>query len=198
MTGSLKKMLKCKKAKWLSGEALKIAVKRREVKSTGEKERYKHLNAEFQWRDCVLRTRKLLGMNWEEVSQGVLSKLNWIVQISGDIQMRILLDYTGTGSTKCEAGRLVCSPRSLCRNPPALRCPWERLPCPAPLGDLSSRPLLPAFTMATIMRLAQRFPPYQRASQSQDLGLVWGGRGWEEDTGLSAGLRNVSGVKEII
>ena len=39
---------KCKKAKWLSGEALKIAVKRREVKSKGEKERYKHLNAEFQ------------------------------------------------------------------------------------------------------------------------------------------------------
>ena len=42
---------KCKKAKWLSGEALKIAVKRREVKSKGEKERYKHLNAEFQRRD---------------------------------------------------------------------------------------------------------------------------------------------------
>ena len=39
---------KCKKAKWLSGEALQIAVKRREVKSKGEKERYKHLNAEFQ------------------------------------------------------------------------------------------------------------------------------------------------------
>ena len=39
---------KCKKAKWLSGEALKIAVKTREVKSTGENERYKHLNAEFQ------------------------------------------------------------------------------------------------------------------------------------------------------
>ena len=39
---------KCKKAKWLSGEALKIAVKRREMKSKGEKERYKHLNAEFQ------------------------------------------------------------------------------------------------------------------------------------------------------
>ena len=36
------------KAKWLSGEALQIAVKRREVKSQGEKERYKHLNAEFQ------------------------------------------------------------------------------------------------------------------------------------------------------
>ena len=38
----------CKKAKWLSGEALQIAVKRREVKSKGEKERYTHLNAEFQ------------------------------------------------------------------------------------------------------------------------------------------------------
>ena len=39
---------KCKRAKWLSGEALQIAVKRRDVKSQGEKERYKHLNAEFQ------------------------------------------------------------------------------------------------------------------------------------------------------
>ena len=39
---------KCKKAKWLSGEALQIAVKRREEKSKGEKERYKQLNAEFQ------------------------------------------------------------------------------------------------------------------------------------------------------
>ena len=38
----------CKKAKWLSREALQIAVKRREAKSKGEKERYKHLNAEFQ------------------------------------------------------------------------------------------------------------------------------------------------------
>ena len=39
---------KCKKAKWLSEEALQIAVKRREVKSKGEKEKYTHLNAEFQ------------------------------------------------------------------------------------------------------------------------------------------------------
>ena len=38
---------KCKKAKWLSGEALQISVKRREAKSKGEMERYKHLNAEF-------------------------------------------------------------------------------------------------------------------------------------------------------
>ena len=39
---------KCQKAKWLSWEGLQIAVKRREVKSKGEKERFKHLNAEFQ------------------------------------------------------------------------------------------------------------------------------------------------------
>ena len=39
---------KCRKAKWLSWEALQIAVKRREAKSKGEKERYKHLNVEFQ------------------------------------------------------------------------------------------------------------------------------------------------------
>ena len=39
---------KCKQAKWLSGEALQIAVKRREMKSKGGKERYRHLNAEFQ------------------------------------------------------------------------------------------------------------------------------------------------------
>ena len=45
---TIPKKKKCKEAKWLSGEALQIAVKRREVKSKGEKERYKHLNAEFQ------------------------------------------------------------------------------------------------------------------------------------------------------
>ena len=39
---------KCKKAKWLSEEAFQLAVKRREAKSKGEKERYKHLNAQFQ------------------------------------------------------------------------------------------------------------------------------------------------------
>ena len=42
---------KCKKAKWLFEEALQIAVKRREAKSRGEKERHTHLNAEFQRRD---------------------------------------------------------------------------------------------------------------------------------------------------
>ena len=45
---TIPKKKKCKTAKWLSEEALEIAVKRREVKSKREKERYKHLNAEFQ------------------------------------------------------------------------------------------------------------------------------------------------------
>ena len=45
---TIPKKKKCKKAKWLSEEALQIAVKRREAKGTGEKERYTHLNAEFQ------------------------------------------------------------------------------------------------------------------------------------------------------
>ena len=46
--GKKKKKKKCKKAKWLSEEALGIVMKRREAKGKGEKERYTHLNAEFQ------------------------------------------------------------------------------------------------------------------------------------------------------
>ena len=45
---TIPKKKKCKQAKWLSKEALQMAVKRREVKNKGEKERYSHLNAEFQ------------------------------------------------------------------------------------------------------------------------------------------------------
>ena len=52
---------KCKKAKWLSGEALQIAAKRREAKIKGEKERYKHLNAEFQ--TIVRRDKKAFLSN---------------------------------------------------------------------------------------------------------------------------------------
>ena len=58
---------KCKKAKWLSEEALQIAEKKREVKSKGEKERYTHLNAEFQ-RIARIDKKAFLregGMIWE-------------------------------------------------------------------------------------------------------------------------------------
>ena len=59
---------KCKKAKWLSGEALQIAVKRREVKSKREKERYQHLNAEFQRR--AKRDKKaFLSNQYKEIEE---------------------------------------------------------------------------------------------------------------------------------
>ena len=59
---------KCKQAKWLSGEALQIAVKRRKVKSKGEKERHKHLNAEFQRR--ARRDKKaFLGDQCKEIEE---------------------------------------------------------------------------------------------------------------------------------
>ena len=58
----------CKKAKWLSGEALRIAVKRREVKSKGEKERYKYLNAEFQ-RIARRDMKAFLGDQCKEIEE---------------------------------------------------------------------------------------------------------------------------------
>ena len=58
---------KCKKAKWLSGEALQIAVKRREAKSKGEKERYKHLNAEFQ--RIARRDKKAFSDQCKEIEE---------------------------------------------------------------------------------------------------------------------------------
>ena len=59
---------KCKKAKWLSGEDLQIAVKRREEKSKGEKERYKHLNAEFQ-RIARRDNKPLLSDKYKEIEE---------------------------------------------------------------------------------------------------------------------------------
>ena len=58
---------KCKQAKWLSGEVLRIAVKRREAKSKGEKERYKHLNAEFQ--RIARRDKKAFGDQCKEIEE---------------------------------------------------------------------------------------------------------------------------------
>ena len=57
-----------KKAKWLSGEALQIAVKRREVKNKREKERYKHLNAEFQ-RIARRDKKALLSAKCKEIEE---------------------------------------------------------------------------------------------------------------------------------
>ena len=63
---SIPKKMKCKKAKWLSEEALQIAEKRRETKAKGEKERYTYLNAEFQRR--ARRDKKpFLGDEYKEI-----------------------------------------------------------------------------------------------------------------------------------
>ena len=59
---------RCKKAKWLSGKALQIAVKRRETESQGEKERYKHLNAEFQ-RIARRDKKAFLSHQWREIEE---------------------------------------------------------------------------------------------------------------------------------
>ena len=59
---------KCKKAKWLSEEGLQIAVKRREAKTKGEKERYKHLNAEFQ-RIARRDTKAFLSDQCKEIEE---------------------------------------------------------------------------------------------------------------------------------
>ena len=60
---------KCKKANWLSEEALQIAVKRREVKSKGEKERYTHLNADFQRIARIYDKKAFLSDQCEEIEE---------------------------------------------------------------------------------------------------------------------------------
>ena len=59
---------KCRRAKWLSEEALQIAVKRREAKSKGEKERYSHLNAEFQ-RTARRDKKAFLSNQWKKIEE---------------------------------------------------------------------------------------------------------------------------------
>ena len=84
---------KCKKAKRLSGEALQIAVKRREVKSKGEKERYKHLNAEFQ-RKAQRDKKAFLSDQCKEIEEN-----NKRRKTRGEISSR-KLEYQGNISCK--------------------------------------------------------------------------------------------------
>ena len=65
---TITKKKKCRKAKWLSDEALEIAEKRREVKGKGEKEIYKHLNAEFQ-RISRKHKKAFLSDQWKEIEE---------------------------------------------------------------------------------------------------------------------------------
>ena len=83
---------KCKKAKWLSEEALQIALKRREVKNKGEKDRYKHLNAEFQ-RTARRDKKAFLSDRCKEIEE------NNTMEKSRDLSNKIK-DTKGTFHTK--------------------------------------------------------------------------------------------------
>ena len=90
---------KCKKAKWLSEEALQIAVKRREVKSKGEKEKYTHLNAEFQ---RIARRDKKVYLNEqckETEENNRMKKTRNLFKKIGDIKETF---HANMGSIKAE------------------------------------------------------------------------------------------------
>ena len=94
---TIPKKKKCKKAKWLSEEALQIAVKRREAKSKGEKERYKHLNAEFQ-RIARRDKKAFLGKQCKVVEQNnrigkTRDLFKKIRDIKGAFHAKILYNY---------------------------------------------------------------------------------------------------------
>ena len=99
---------KCKKAKWLSEEALPIAVKRREVKSKGEKERYFHLNAEFQ--RIARRDRKaFLSDQCKEIEENNrMEKTRDLFKKIRDtkgtlhVKMGLIKDRNGMGLTEAE------------------------------------------------------------------------------------------------
>ena len=102
---------KCKTAKWLSGEALQKAVKRREAKSKGEKERYKHLNAEFQRRarrdkKAFLRDqcKEIEDNNRMEKTRDLFKKIRDIKGTfhakMGSIKDRNAMDLTEAGDIK--------------------------------------------------------------------------------------------------
>ena len=83
--GTIPRKKKCKKAKWSSEEALQIAVKRREVKGKGERERYTHLNAEFQRR--ARRDKKALSEQCKEIEENNrMGKTRDLFKKIGDIK----------------------------------------------------------------------------------------------------------------
>ena len=99
---------KCKKAKWLSEEALQRAVKRREVKSKGEKERYSHLNAEFQ-RIARRDEKTFLSDQWKKLEENNrMGKTRDIFKKIGDTKgtfhtkMGLIKDRNGMDLTEAE------------------------------------------------------------------------------------------------
>jgi len=95
---TVSKKKKCKKAKWLSEEALQIAEKRRETKGKGEKERYTHLNAEFQ-RIARRDKKAFLSDQCKEIEENNrMGKTRDIFKIIRDIKGTF---YAKMGSIKC-------------------------------------------------------------------------------------------------
>ena len=102
------KKKKCKKAKWLSEEALKIAEKRRETKGKGEKERYTHLDAEFQ-RKARSDKKAFLGNQWKEIEENNrmektrdLFKKIWDTKGTFHAKMGMIKDRNGMDLTEAE------------------------------------------------------------------------------------------------
>ena len=82
---AIPKKKKCKKAKWLSEEALQIAVKKKEVKGKGEKERYAHLNAEFQ--RIARRDKAFFSDQCKKIDENNrMGKIRYIFKKIGDIK----------------------------------------------------------------------------------------------------------------
>ena len=99
---------KCKKAKWLSGEALQIAVNRREAKGKGEKKRYIHLNPEFQ-RIARRDKKAFLGDQYKEIEENNRMRktrdlFKKITDTKGTFhaKMGLIKDRNGTDLTEAE------------------------------------------------------------------------------------------------
>ena len=110
---------KCKTAKWLSGEALQKAVKRREVKSKGEKERYKHLNGEFQ-RIARRDKKAFLGDQCKEIEENnrmgkTRDLLKKIRGTKGTLHAKMGSVNDRNGMDLCWGLRRDCVPFSLIR-----------------------------------------------------------------------------------
>ena len=107
MIKTIPKKKKCKKAKWLSEEALQIAVKKKEVKGKGEKERYAHLNAEFQ--RIARRDKAFFSDQCKKIDENNrMGKIRYIFKKIRDTKgmfhakMGTVKDRNGTNLTKAE------------------------------------------------------------------------------------------------
>ena len=99
---TIPKKKKCKKAKWLSEEALQIAVKRREVKGKGEKERYTHLNAEFQ-RIARREKKAFLSDQCKELEENNrMGKTREVFKKISDIKMGSIKDRNSMDLTEAK------------------------------------------------------------------------------------------------